>query len=273
LFRNGKPRRLPYICICEDYNTAWLSVYIQVAKDHGFGYTIFMKLSILIPAYNEEKSIGQVMQEIKSLNLPLCGISEKEIILIDDGSTDKTVEKACGVIPSARVIRHVKNQGKGAALVSGFSHATGDIIIIQDADLEYSPLLYPILLKPILEENIDVIYGSRFLAQPHPHGMKMSYFFANRFGNYLTNTLCNTSLTDCMTCFKVFKKYVLKGIKLESRGFGIEPEITAKISKSGFKIKEVAIPYKARTFKEGKKFKRIYSLGVLWAIIKYSLFC
>jgi len=231
----------------------------------------FMKLSILIPAYNEESSIAQVMQEIKLLNLASCSVSEKEIILIDDGSTDKTVEKATSVIPPTRVIRHVKNQGKGASLISGIAHATGDIIIIQDADLEYSPSLYPSLLKPIIEENIDVVYGSRFLANPHPAGMKMSYFLANRFGNFLTNMLCKTSLTDCMTCFKVFKKHVLNGAALKSRGFGIEPELTAKISKAGFKIKEVAIPYKARTFKEGKKFKRIYSLGVLWDIIKYSL--
>jgi len=230
-----------------------------------------MKLSILIPAYNEESSIAQVIQEIKSLNLSSCGVSEKELILIDDGSTDKTVEKATAIIPFTRVIRHVKNQGKGAALISGINHATGDIIIIQDADLEYSPSLYPILLKPILEENAEVVYGSRFLTQAHPRGMRFSYFLANRFSTSLTNKLCKISLTDCMTCFKVFKKHVIKGIKLESRGFGIEPELTAKIRKSGFKIKEVAIPYKARTFKEGKKFKKIYSFSVLWAIIKYSL--
>jgi len=231
-----------------------------------------MKLSILIPAYNEENSISQVIQEIKALDLSSCNIFEKEIILIDDGSTDKTVEKVSAVIPSARIIRHVKNQGKGAALISGFSQATGDMIIIQDADLEYSPSMYPSLLKPLIEENMDIVYGSRFISNPHPAGMKMSYFLANRFANSLINMLCGTSLTDCMTCFKVFKKHALQGIVLESRGFGIEPEITAKISKAGFKIKEVAVPYKARTFKEGKKFKRIYSLGVLWAIVKYSLF-
>lgn len=230
-----------------------------------------MKLSILIPVYNEEKSIAQIMREIKSVDLASCGISEKEVLLIDDGSTDKTVEKAASVIPSARIIRHVKNQGKGAAIISGISKATGDILIIQDGDLEYSPSLYPILLKPVIEKSVDVVYGSRFMAKTHPKEMRMSYFLANRFGTFLTNALCGTSLTDSMTCFKVFKKHVLTGIKLESRGFDIEPEITAKISKAGFKIKEVAIPYKARTFKEGKKFKKIYSIGVLWAIIKYSL--
>jgi len=229
-----------------------------------------MKLSILIPAYNEEKTIANVLAEIRSLDLTACGISYKEIILIDDGSTDGTVDKALGAIPGIRIIKHPKNQGKGAAVISGIARATGDIVMIQDADLEYSPSLYPMLLKPITREGSDVVYGSRFLANPHPHGMKMSYFLANRFGNFLTNTLCGTSLTDWMTCLKVFKKDVLKGVVIKSSRFDIEPELTAKITKSGFKIKEVAIPYKARTFKEGKKFKRIYSLGVLWAIIKYA---
>lgn len=230
-----------------------------------------MKLSILIPAYNEENSIGQVMREIKALDLSSYGVSEKELILIDDGSTDKTVEKAVSVIPETLVIRHVKNQGKGSSLVSGITRATGDIIIIQDADLEYSPSLYPSLLKPVIENGMEIVYGSRFLAQPHPKEMRMSYFLANRFANFLTNLLYKTNLTDCMTCFKIFKKHALQRITLESKGFGIECELTAKVTKLGFKIKEIPIPYKARTFKEGKKFKRIYSLGVLWAIIKYSL--
>lgn len=229
-----------------------------------------MKLSILIPAYNEELSIQKVLSEIKSVDLASCGISKKEIILINDGSTDKTVAKAISVIPATKVIRHTKNQGKGASLISGLPHVTGDIILIQDADLEYSPSLYRLLLKPILEKSADIVYGSRFLHKRHPEKMRLSYFLANRFGTILTNFLNGTQLTDPMTCFKVFRKNIMEGIKLTCKGFGIDAELNAKITKRGFKIKEVAIPYKARTFKEGKKFHPLCSLNVLWSIIKYS---
>lgn len=230
-----------------------------------------MKLSILIPAYNEELSIAEIIREIKSSDLSRCGVSEKEIILIDDGSSDRTVEKALGIAPDTKVIYHAKNQGKGAALASGLLHATGDIILIQDADLEYSPSLYPILLRPILEQGADVIYGSRFLHTQHPEKMRLSYFLANRFGTILLNLLNNINLTDPMTCFKVFRKDALKGIRLYCKGFGTDAELTARLVKKGYKIKEVAIPYKARTFKEGKKFHPLCSLNVLCSIIKYSL--
>lgn len=230
-----------------------------------------MKLSILIPAYNEEASIQTIMREIKILDLSSCGISKKEIILINDGSTDKTVEKATAIIPAIKVIHHAKNQGKGAALSSGMPHATGDIILIQDADLEYSPSLYPLLLEPITRGNADIVYGSRFLNKNHPEKMRLSYFLANRFGTYLMNLLNRTEFTDVMTCFKVFKNHTLKDIKLACKGFDAESELTAKVSKKGFKIKEVAIPYKARTFEEGKKFHPLCSLNVLFSIIKYSI--
>ena len=230
-----------------------------------------MKLSILIPAYNEELSIQEIMSEIRSLDLSRLEILEKEIILINDGSTDKTVEKALKVIPDIKVIHHIKNQGKGAALTSGMPHATGDIIIIQDADLEYRPSLYPALLKPIIEGNADIVYGSRFLQKPHPENMRMSYFLANRLGRFFVNFLNGLHLTDPMTCFKVFRKKTLEGIKLTCKGFGTDVELTAKVTKKGFKIKEVAVPYKARTFKEGKKFHPSCSLNVLWSLLKHSL--
>lgn len=229
-----------------------------------------MKLSVLMPVYNEAASVQKVLSDIKAVDLSSCGISEKEIIVINDGSTDKTVEKIMGIMPQAKIIHHIKNQGKGASLASGLIHATGDIILVQDADLEYSPNLYPLLLKPIVQKNIDIVYGSRFLNKKRPKEMKLHYFIANIFGTSLTNLLYGTSLTDAMTCFKVFRRVALEGIKLSCKGFGIDAELTAKVSKKGFKIKEVSIPYKARTFKEGKKFHPLCSLNVLWAIVRYS---
>lgn len=229
-----------------------------------------MKLSILIPAYNEERSIAEVIRQVRSIELSHLGISEKEIILINDGSRDKTVEKAMSRSPAIQVVNHIKNQGKGASVISGIKYATGDIIIIQDADLEYSPCFYPQLLKPIIEENLDIVYGSRFSKQGHPDKMRMSYFLANRFGTSLVNILCGSHLTDVMTCLKVFRIDALKKLNLLSKDFGIDAELTIKAIKAGYRIKEIPITYKARTFKEGKKFKPIYSLGVLWTILYYS---
>jgi glycosyltransferase involved in cell wall biosynthesis len=199
------------------------------------------------------------------------GINEKEIILIDDGSTDKTIEKAKSVLFALKVVHHTKNRGKGAAVASGLMLVTGDIILIQDADLEYSPSLYPLLVYPIIYKDSNIVYGSRFLNKKNPNRMKLLYIIANRFGTMLTNFLYRTYLTDAMTCFKVFKRSVLEGINLTCNGFGIDAELTAKVTRKGFKIEEIPIPYEARTFKEGKKFHPFCSFNVLWAIIKYSL--
>ena len=229
-----------------------------------------MKLSILMPVYNEETSIQKVLSDIKKVDLSPFGISEKEVIIINDGSTDATVQKATEIMPQLKIIHHIKNQGKGASLASGLSHVTGDIILIQDADLEYSPLLYPMLLKPIYEKQSEIVYGSRMMDKKRPEGMRPPYFMANLFGTRLTNLLYGTSLTDAMTCLKVFNRRTLEGVKLTCKGFGTDTELTAKVSRKGFKIKEVPIPYKARTFEEGKKFHPLCSLNVLWAIVRYS---
>lgn len=249
----------------------FLCYHVKVASRVKTGYNRHMKLSILIPAYNEERYIEQIISEIKAVDLSSLGITQKEVILIDDGSTDLTVKKATSLMPSIKVIHHIKNQGKGAALSSGMPHATGDIILIQDADLEYHPSEYPTLLKPMILGNEDVVYGSRFLSRPRPKNMRLPYFIANKMGIFLINLMNGTSLTDPMTCFKFFKRRALQGMQLTCRGFGTDAELTVKITKRGYKIKEVAIPYEARTFKEGKKCYPQCSLNILWSIIKFSL--
>jgi glycosyltransferase involved in cell wall biosynthesis len=208
-----------------------------------------MRLSVVIPVYNEEVTIKEIVSRVQALE------REKEIVIVDDGSTDGTAEilkEIDNQNQDITVLFHGKNRGKGAALQTGFATASGDIIIIQDADLEYDPRDYEALLVPILDGRADVVYGSRFLGGPH----RVLYFWhyvGNRFLTLLSDAFSNLNLTDMETCYKVFKKEVINEITLRSNRFGFEPEFTMKIAKKGFRVYEVPISYSGRTYKEGKK--------------------
>lgn len=231
-------------------------------------YLINMILSVIIPAYNEEKTIGEIIKRVKKVDLKRYGISKKEIIVVDDGSIDRTVDKIKNE-RDIKIFRHRENLGKGAAVRTGIRKSKGDIIIIQDADLEYDPMEYPSLLKPILKGEADVVYGSRIL------GLHKDMYKVHKFGNMLltvvTNLFFGTKLTDMETCYKVFRRDVLKGIKLRARRFDFEPEITAKILKKGYKIREVPVSFNPRSFGEGKKITWVDGLKALYYTIKYRI--
>lgn len=223
-----------------------------------------MKISVIIPVFNEGKIIREVIKKVQGVDI------EKEIIIVDDGSTDTTREILHSIKEdNIKIIFHAKNLGKGEALKTGFSYAKGDIIIPQDADLELNPKEYNSLIEPILEGYADVVYGSRF-AGGRPRSV---YMLLNKLGNsfltLLTNIIYNTSLTDMETCYKVFKKEILKDIKIKSRDFTIEPEITAKIFKKRYRVCEVPISYYRRDYSEGKKIKWWHAISAVWALIKY----
>ncbi len=227
-----------------------------------------MQISVVIPVYNEVSTIREIVARVQAVDL------EKEIIIVDDGSTDGTRELLQEITLShenIRVFYHDRNQGKGAALRTGFEVTTGDIVIIQDADLEYDPREYPVLLEPILDGRADIVYGSRFLGGPH-RVLFFWHYLGNKFLTLLSNTLTNLNLTDMETCYKVFKKEVLNDIQLKSNRFGFEPEFTAKIVKKGFRIYETSISYSGRTYAEGKKIGWKDGVKAIVAIIWFRFF-
>jgi glycosyltransferase involved in cell wall biosynthesis len=227
------------------------------------------KLSVVVPVYNEKQWIRELVRRVQAVPIP------KEIVLVDDCSTDGTRDilremESAGL----RVIYQQVNQGKGAALRAGFQHATGDVIIVQDADLEYDPAEYPRLIQPIVENRADVVFGSRFIGESH----RVLYYWhsvANRALTTLSNMFTNLNLTDMETCYKVFRREVLADIQLKSNRFGFEPEVTAKIAKHrnpSWRVYEVPISYSGRTYEEGKKIGLKDAIQAFFCIIRYWLF-
>jgi glycosyltransferase involved in cell wall biosynthesis len=224
-----------------------------------------MKLSIIIQVYNERNTIKEVLRRVRAVDL---GDVEKEIIVVDDGSTDGTRDILAMEEDSVtRVIKHAENRGKGAAVRSGLEAVSGDLVIIQDADLEYDPDDYPRLLEPVLKGKAQVVYGSRFTG-PRKN-MLFWHYVGNRFLALITNILYNTTLSDMETCYKLFTRQALEGINLRSDHFEIEPEITSKILKKGIRIYEVPISYTGREMEEGKKISWRDGIPALWTLIKY----
>ncbi len=230
------------------------------------------KLSVVIPAYNERHTVENLLNRVAGAPLP--DDLELEMVVVDDGSSDGTrdllreLEKKAD--PPFQLVEHPHNRGKGAALRTGFEHATGDIILVQDADLEYNPRDYPVLLQPLLEDEADVVYGSRFLGGPH-RVLFFWHYVGNRVLTMMSNMFTDLNLSDMETCYKVFRSDVLKGLKLYSNRFGIEPELTAKVAKAKVRIYEVPISYHGRTYAEGKKIGWRDGVSAIWAILRYNL--
>ena len=228
-----------------------------------------MKLSIVVPAFNESRTIQTIVAAVLAVPLDL----EKEVVIVDDGSSDGTREilRTIDGRDGVRVFLQDKNRGKGAALARGFKESTGDIVLVQDADLEYDPAEYPSLLRPILEGKADVVYGSRFLGSSRGH--RVLYFWhsvGNKLLTLMSNAVTDLNLTDMETCYKVMRREVVEKLDLRSQRFGIEPEITCKVSRLGVRIYEVPISYNGRTYAEGKKIGLKDAFQAVWTILRYA---
>jgi glycosyltransferase involved in cell wall biosynthesis len=236
------------------------------------------RLSVVVPIYNEERTAVALLDRVAGAPLP-AAIEELEVVAVDDGSADGSWPRLEAWRPApradrrpveCRLLRHERNRGKGATLRTGFAAVTGDVVLVQDADLEYDPAQYPVLLQPILDGHADVVYGSRFLGGPH-RVLFFWHYLGNRFLTLVSNIFTDLNLTDMETCYKVFRTELLRGLELRSDRFGFEPEITARLARTGCRIYEVPISYHGRTYAEGKKIGWRDGVAAIWTILKYNI--